>query len=255
MSNPGPISPKRALITGGGTGIGRALALLLVARGDRVLVCGRRAEPLEALKREQPAIEILSCDIAEASGRTHLVDAVHTRLGALDLLFNNAGLQLAQEYGSGKLRAEEVEREIAVNLTAPMLLCDRLLPLLLKSADPAIVNVISLLALIPVPRVPGYCATKAGLLNFSGALRMQLASTPVRVIEFFPPFVDTPMTAGRGANKMSAEECGKQLLQGLATGHSRIAVGQAATLLFVHRFFPSLATHMMWRISRPSRAR
>ena len=249
--HPMPPGGRRVLITGGATGIGRALCAAMAARGDRIMACGRRIERLDDLKRWHPAVEILACDITREEDRDRLVAAVKTRLGGLDILINNAGIQQAQSYGTGTLRSTDVESEIRINLTAPMLLVDRLLPVLQQGRSPAIVNIVSLLAVTPKPDAPGYCASKSGLLGFTRALRRQLAGLPIKVIEVFPPLVDTPMTAGRGSSKMTSERFASLLLDALESGRETIAIGGAARMLALSRWFPTLAERAMRRMTRP----
>ncbi len=249
---PGAAHGRRVLVTGGATGIGRALCVAMAARGDRVLTCGRRSELLDAVKAEHPAIDVLACDIGREQDRRRLGEAVEARLGGLDILVNNAGVQHIQSYGAGSLQEADVESEVRVNLIAPMLIVDRLLPILRQSPSPAIVNVVSLLAVTPKANAPGYCASKAGLLAFTRALRLQLSDEPIRVIAVFPPLVDTPMTAGRGLSKMSSEQFAAALMAALDSGRENIAIGEAARALALARWFPALAERAMRRMIRPS---
>ncbi len=253
-AGPPPLRGRRVLVTGGATGIGRELCIAMAARGDRVLTCGRRVGLLAALKSEHPAIETVTCDITLDDDRKRLGEAIEARFGGLDILVNNAGVQHVQSYGDGTLKAADVESEINVNLIAPMLIVDRLLPLLRQGRTPMIVNVTSTLGVTPKANAPGYCASKAGLLAFTRALRMQLDGEPIKVVEVFPPLVDTPMTAGRGFSKMSATRFAAELLDALATGRKTIAIGEAPRMLFLARWFPSFAERAMRRVIRPNAA-
>jgi uncharacterized oxidoreductase len=247
-----PPGGRRVLITGGAAGIGRALCAVMALRGYRVMTCGRRAGLLDELKREQPGIEVLACDVTREDDRERLGEEIKARFDGLDILINNAGVQQAQSYGIGTLKAAEVESEIHINLTAPMLLVDRLLPLLQLGRSPTIVNIVSLLAVTPKSNAPGYCASKAGLLAFTRALRLQLAGQPIKVVEAFPPLVDTPMTAGRGFSKMTSERFAALFLDALESGRETIAIGDAARLLPLARWFPALAERAVRRMIRPS---
>ena len=137
------LSDKTALVTGGSSGIGAELVRALGAAGCRVLTCGRNAQALA-----KSGVEHLVCDLATSEGREHLVAWLAKQTDALDLLFHNAGIQ-RQTRIDPELAAEEVEREIAVNLTAPILITARLVPLLERGDEPAVVHLSSGLAIAP----------------------------------------------------------------------------------------------------------
>jgi uncharacterized oxidoreductase len=243
---------QRILLTGGGTGIGRALAIELTKRGHRVLTCGRRADVIADLKAGHPEIHVFTCDITSEQDRQRLLQEATRLFGGLDVLINNAGVQEAQTYGSGVLDHAKLEAEMRINLIAPMQLTDLAIPLLRNGESPAILNMVSLLAVIPKPSAPGYCASKAGLLGFTRSLRTQLCSGPIRVVEVFPPLVDTPMMVGRGRSKMSSERCAALIADGFETKRESITVGVATTLLLLSRLFPSLAQRTLNQMIRPA---
>lgn len=241
----------RVLITGGGSGIGRALTCELVGRGNTVLACGRQESRLAELEKACPGVKVLACDVASHEGRERLVERVRSTLGALDVLINNAGVQQTQAYGTGTIDHAKLTKEIEINLIAPMVLSDMLIPLLRQSARPTIVNVVSLLAVIPKPSTPGYCASKAGLLAFTRSLRQQVAGSNFKIVDLFPPLVDTPMTAGRGREKMSAGQFARDVADALESSRDHIAVGDAARLLRLSRWMPALAEKALKDMIRP----
>ena len=111
------------LITGGGTGIGLASAKRFVSRGNRVIICGSRAEPLAAAKSETPALETIQCDVSMEANRIALAEEVVAKFSALNLLVNNAyigsrhaPLLQPQDWASHR-------KELSTNLEAPMLAC------------------------------------------------------------------------------------------------------------------------------------
>ena len=162
---------KIVLITGAGSGIGRALAVELATREARVLLVGRRIGALEetrALLRRQDLGAVLRADITDPDDRDALVRQVRS-WGRLDILVNNAGLVV-----SGPLSVNDVEgrrRMIDTNLVAPMELTVALLPLLAAAAPSRIVNVGSLFGDIAFPYFSAYSATKFGLRGWSDGLR------------------------------------------------------------------------------------
>ena len=117
--------------------------------------------------------------------------------------------------------------------------------LLLRQPESAIVNVSSGLGLVPKQSAPVYCATKAGLHIFSKALGYQLAHTGVRVMEVIPPLVDTPMTAGRGRNKLSPEQLVDEFLRGFARNQREINIGKVGLLRLIQRISPALADRIL----------
>ena len=105
------IPDRRALVTGSGTGIGRCLALGLVERGARVLVCGRRAEPLEEVAKASPRITTLPCDVSREDERERLHRRVESGLGGLDLLLNNAAIDAPRDLaGAGPVATRSSRR-------------------------------------------------------------------------------------------------------------------------------------------------
>lgn len=237
------------LITGGATGIGLALARALVERGNDVVICGRRRERVDAALAAVHGLRGMACDIARDDDITSLLDFTKRTCGRIDILINNAAVQMQTDIMSGAQGFRALDEEVRINLVAPAKLSMAALPFLLTRPAALIVNLCSLLAIMPKPNALGYCASKAGLHGFSRALRLQLRGTPVRVVVLFPPLVDTPMTAGRGHNKMSAEDFATAALGQLEAGHDEVRIGQAATILALHSISPALAGWWTRRIS------
>ncbi len=191
------INGKTVLITGGSSGIGRALAEALAARGAKLVLTGRRADALEAasaaLAGQGAEVAIVPGDIRDAGARREAVETALTRFGRLDILVNNAGAVRAGRLE--KVSAEEIEAMIAVDLLAPILMTRQALPALRAHPDSLIVNVTSGIALIGIPFYAAYAATKAGLARFSEALRRELSGEGIRVLTVYPGATDTPMMA------------------------------------------------------------
>lgn len=178
------------LITGGATGIGFDLAEALVARGNEVIICGRRRDRLEAAKERVPQLHIREADVADARA---LASWAAVNFPALNVLVNNAGVQHAVSFLDEDRDFAKATEEIATNLIAPIELTTLLIPHLLKQPHAAIVNVTSGLAFAPLARMPVYCATKAALHSLSTTMRYQLKGTSVRVFEMIPPIVATEL--------------------------------------------------------------
>ena len=186
------LGSSTVLITGGASGIGLALAERFLEARSAVIVCGRREEKLREARARYPRLTIRACDVAEERERVALFRWVVAEFPQLNVLVNNAGIQrrvsLAEPEEWGQTRTE-----IAINLEAPVHLAALFIPHLFRQEHPAIVNVTSGLAFVPLARVPIYCATKAGLHSFTLSLRHQLAHTPIRVVEIVPPAVNTDL--------------------------------------------------------------
>ena len=187
MSRPG----RRLLVTGAGSGIGRALAIEASRRGMQVAICGRRPQPLSdtlglmARGRHHATI----CDIVDAQSRSRLVAELGASWGAIDTLINNAGV-----IGFGPVRTiddAEIASIVSTNLVAPICLARDCLSLLRRGEQPQIANMGSLLGSIPYPLFAVYSATKSGLRAFSTALRRELKPDGISVTHISPRGIRT----------------------------------------------------------------
>jgi len=211
-----------ALVTGAGSGIGRAIAVEAARRGMRVVLVGRRVKPLFATRNALDGAPCLlqPADITSAADRARLADAVAERFGALDLLVNNAGL-----VHTGAVAACDdaaLERLLATNVTAPIALVRDLLPLLRRSAGARVLNVGSMFGDVGFPYFVAYSATKFALRGFSDALRRELAGDGIGVTYAAPRATRTPAADGFahlvGPMRMTLdppERVARQLLEGV----------------------------------------
>lgn len=231
------LSGSTALITGGGTGIGLALAAAMDKEGSQVLICGRREEPLAKAKELLPGLEYKVCDVTDPADREALFEWVRLRHPGLDVLVNNAGVQRDINFRKGLEELEDGENEILGNLEAAIYLSAQFIPHLMSQTEAAIVNVGSGLAFVPLAAMPVYCATKAGLHSFSQSLRHQLKGTPVKVFELIPPTVDTELDKGARARRgqtdrgIQASEVAAAAVAGIRKDQFEILVGRAQTLM------------------------
>ena len=184
------ISGNTVLVTGGSSGIGLGLAERFVKAGNEVVVCGRRPEPLVALKKRIPALHTLVADTGDAAAREHLFAEVVAQFPKLNVLINNAGIQRKVDLTADEPWADTAQ-EIAINLEGPIHLSRLFVPHLAKQAGAVIANVSSGLAFVPIAGLPIYCATKAALHSFTMSLRHQLAPKSIEVVEIIPPAVRT----------------------------------------------------------------
>ena len=183
------------LITGGGSGIGRALAQRWHDLGNTVIVAGRRQEALDETIRGRSNMHAMTLDIEDPAAVEAFATAVIERHPDLNVLVNNAGI-MRYEDASRRRELGDAERTIVTNLLGPIRLTNALIDHLSARADAAIVNVTSGLAFVPWTKTPTYSATKAALHSYTQALRQALAGT-VEVIELAPPAVQTELTPGQ----------------------------------------------------------
>jgi uncharacterized oxidoreductase len=235
------------LITGASSGIGWALAQQLAQSGTTVIALGRNTAQLDSLAAQYPQVHALAFDLADTQGVAAMVQNLVARHPDLACVINNAGIQYnlaVQDEGYGH---EQIAHEIAVNLTAPVVLTQALLAHLRAQPAAWVVNIGSGLGYSPKRTSAVYSATKAGLQLFTQALAVQLAGTQVRAVHAVMPLVDTAMTAGRGSGKLSAEAAAAQVLLGLRQGQKIIWVGKAKAVPWLMRLAPSVLARVMQR--------
>ncbi|NHZ38300.1 SDR family oxidoreductase [Massilia rubra] len=198
-----PGAPYRAVLTGASGGIGGAIARQLAPHAQWLILVGRQAAPLEALRHAlQPAqVHIVCGDLGEAATLAEIA-ALAQRLGGLNLLINNAGVSDFHAFATQS--GDVIRHMLDTNLLAPMLLTRQLLPLLLAAPRAQIVNIGSVFGLIGYPGFAAYCAGKSGLRGFSQALRRELADTSVEVRHFAPRATRTAINS-TAVNAMNRE--------------------------------------------------
>ena len=224
------LTRQTILVTGGGAGIGLALAERLHAAGNTVLICGRDAAKLQAAADRLPGLRTLVCDVAQAPERQRLVDWAFAEAPQLSVLLNNAGIQRTVNVVDTVEDWSATANEIAINLEAPIhlaMLCIRQWHAQ-QHSGPVIINVSSGLGFVPLARVPVYSATKAAMHSFTQSLRRQLAGTPAQVIEIIPPAVHTELGGTDHSFGVPLAEYADDVMQQLAAGHAEIAYGFSA---------------------------
>lgn len=192
------ITGNTILMTGGGTGIGRALAHRFHDLGNDVIVTGRRRAPLDETiaGRERMHAELL--DVADPEAIRDFARHIAATHSNLNILINNAGIMPLENAGAPR-NLHDAEAVITTNILGPIRLSDALLDHLVAQPDSAIVNVTSGLAFVPTKRAPTYSATKAAMHSYTLTLREALKGR-VEVIELAPPGVQTDLTPGQASN-------------------------------------------------------
>lgn len=188
-------SGNTILVTGGGSGIGAALAQALHDRGDTVIVAGRRQAALDQACAGRERMRALMLDVDSTDGVTDFVQRLLAAHPDLNVLVNNAGIMRIEAIDTARDLAD-AEETIATNLLGPIRLTDALVDHLKAQPDAAIVNVTSGLAFVPLTAAAVYSATKAAIHSYTVSLRRALAGR-VEVIELAPPGVQTTLTPGQ----------------------------------------------------------
>ena len=185
------ISGNTILITGGGRGIGRALAEAFHAEGNQVIIAGRGEKALNETVSANPGMKGLTLDMIDANGIARFGERIKRDYPALNAVILNAGIMRAEALERGELAdAEEI---VATNLLGPIRLLASLLPALMAKPNAVIMTVSSGLAFVPLAMTPTYCATKAAIHSYSQSLRYQLRNTHMQVLELVPPYVQTEL--------------------------------------------------------------
>jgi uncharacterized oxidoreductase len=192
------ITGNTILITGGGSGIGRALAEAFHAEGNQVIIAGRRREPLHETTAANPGMKATIFDIGNGNAILSFVEKLKIDFPALNVVIHNAGIMRFESLRDGSVA--DAEATVATNLLGPIRLTAALLPLLEKQPQAAIMTVSSGLGFLPMAVTPTYCATKAAIHSYTQSLRYQLRDTSVQVLELIPPYVQTELAGTRQAN-------------------------------------------------------
>ncbi len=183
------------LITGGGSGIGEALAHRFHDAGNHVIIAGRRQDALGRAAQGRANISTATLDIEDAAAIEAFARDVVAAHPALNVLVNNAGI-MRDEVLDRRSDLADAEATITTNLLGPIRLTNALVEQLTAQANAAIVNVTSGLAFVPLTLTPTYCATKAAIHSYTVSLR-ELLRGRVEVIELAPPGVQTDLTPGQ----------------------------------------------------------
>ena len=218
------------LITGGGSGIGLALAHEFHQRGNTVIIAGRRQSALDAATAANPGMKSLVLDTSDALSIATAVERLTRDFPALNAVLNNAGIMRPEDLKKGE--TADAEAIVATNLLGPVRLTAALMPHLLKQPSATILNVSSGLAFVPLAMTPTYCATKAAIHSYTMSLRYQLQDTAVKVLEIIPPWVATELMGETPTDPraMPLDAFTAETMQILATDADEICVKNVAFL-------------------------
>jgi uncharacterized oxidoreductase len=235
------IQNKTILITGGGTGIGFAIANVLSGNNNKLIIAGRREDVLKDAVAKLPGSSYIVTDVTKEADVNNLVQHVKTTFGGLDILVNNAGTGFYNPLDSDSGKVYENARfEMELNYLSIVNLTERFLPFLKASKEAAIINIESIVSYLPSIRIPTYSATKAALHSYALALRLtlEISNPHIKVFEVFPPFVDTDLTKAFDADKLSPAEVAQDLYNALLKDEYSVRNGSTKDAYVVNRQSP-----------------
>ena len=204
------LSGKRALVTGGGTGLGRAMAHALAEAGADVALAARRKEKLEEAAEEIRALgrtsHAVACDLTEPDSVQEAAREAEDALGGVDILVNNSGV--SGEGWAADLPLERWDQVLETNLRGAFLMCQAVAPGMIERGGGAIVNVSSVAGFIGVKMLSAYSASKGGLIQLTKTLALEWAKTGVRVNALAPGYFLTDINS-----RFFASEAGERMIR------------------------------------------
>lgn len=187
------------LITGGTSGIGLALAETFHARGNTVIIAGRRKRLLDEIIAKHPGMIGMALDIDDPAAIGTFARDIRAQFPALNVLINNAGISRPENLQTGVSDLGTAEAIVLTNILGVLRMTAELMPQLVSQPASTIITTTSGLAFVPRAPYPTYCASKAFLHTWLLSLRAQLRDTPVEVLELVPPYVQTELAGAAQA--------------------------------------------------------
>ncbi|MEX3969676.1 SDR family oxidoreductase [Paraburkholderia caribensis] len=224
------LSGNTIFITGGTSGIGRALAEAFHVKGNKVIVSGRRKALLDEFAAHVPGIDTIELDITDPSQIERVANTLIAKYPNLNVIINNAGIMPFDD-PAGMNDDPQAVHLVNTNLLGPIRVSSAFVSHLKEQADSYIINTSSVLAYIPFAVSALYSATKAAIHSYSLSQRFALRDTSVRVLEIVPPWVDTDLVRKSGDPRaMQLDVFVEQLLAALETATTEVLVEDAKQL-------------------------
>lgn len=203
------LNDKMALITGGGRGIGKAIALAYAHEGAKLAICARTAGEIEETAKEIKALGTdclaVVCDVSLEEPVSKLIEKVQESFGRIDILINNAGV-MTRPAPIAELEVKKWDYTMNVNLRGPFLVTRALLPLMMGQKSGAIINVSSSIGRGAYANFGAYAVSKWGIEGFTQTLAAEVRSYNIRVNSVEPGYVATKLTGYRGSRPESVTE-------------------------------------------------
>ncbi|MDD4968566.1 MAG: SDR family NAD(P)-dependent oxidoreductase [Paludibacter sp.] len=245
------LTDNTILITGGSNGIGLELAKQFLNLGNTVIITGRNQLRLDEVKKKYPAIQIFQSDAGKVEDIKSLYDNVIKQFPGLNVIINNAGIMRKMNLHDTSMDLDNINQEIAINLSGPVRLVNQFLPHLKTKKFAAIINVSSGIAFVPFAISPVYSATKAGLHFYTQTLRIQLKNTNVAVFELMPPLTTTDLQNAfspedmKGVVSMEVDKMVQIAIKGFGNNTLEIRPGQSNSLRIISRIAPKFILNQM----------
>lgn len=244
---------KTILITGGGSGIGRALAVNL-SKDNKVVICGRNPDKLKKAAALGHDIGYYETDLSIPSEIDRLFDRIAKDQLKLDVLFNNAGVSEIYEVEKSNFTTKEIFERLDINLSAPIALIQKFIRQVDEnSPEQYIVNITSQIAIFPFPILGLYNPSKTGLSVYTRTLRQQLKGTKFKVVEVLPAQVATEMPTKLGNSQKgdNPDDFAIRLIAAINKGKLEYAPGSGLILLkLFDKFLPNIGLSITDKISR-----
>lgn len=217
-------------ITGGGSGIGRALAEALHQLGNTLIISGRRKGHLDATTQANPGMQSIELNVEDPTSIATVATQLIREYPKLNVLINNAGIMQIDDV-SNPVDAAVLTSTIATNLLGPIRLTGAFIEHLKKQQAASVINVSSGLAFVPLANAAIYSATKAALHSYSLSLRFKLRKSSVAVIEIAPPWVQTDLLNSKAEPRaMPLADFIRQTIEILGTDATENVVANAMPL-------------------------
>jgi uncharacterized oxidoreductase len=237
-------SDNTILITGGSAGIGFEIAKLFSA-DNKIIITGRNEQRLKAAAAKLANTTAIVGDVSNAADVDRLVETLKTEHPDLNIVINNAGHSYLYNLATENAGAfEKAGEEMLVNYLSIIRLNEKLLPLLSKKTEAAIVNVSSIVSIVPGMRIPTYAASKAALHSYTLSLRYSLLkTTSVKVFELQPPLVDTEFSSSIGGkeNGIPPSVVAEELYKAMKEDNFEIRVGRTEDIYRLYLSSPEKA--------------
>ena len=235
------------LITGGSAGIGLETAKILAAAGNKIIITGRDRRRMDNALAQLPGVTGIISDVSKNEDIDALVATVKEDFPALIVLINNAGRAFVYDLAANAGAAEKAGEELQTNFLSVVRLTEKLLPLFSAQKEAAVVNVSSIVTIVPGNRLPTYSASKAALHSYTQSLRISLSRAGhIKVFELMPPLVDTELSAEIGGhNGIPPAAVAKDLLNALSNDTYEIHVGNTKDMYQLYLKSPAEALNVM----------
>jgi len=227
------VSKKTVLITGGGSGIGLEIAKLLNSKDCKVIIIGRNGDKLQKAAQGLANVTAITSDITVAGDVVKLAERLNADFGDLSIIVNNAATLYVYKHDVAVNGFDKASEEMLTNYLSVVRLNETLIPLLKLQPEAVIVNITSVVGIVPASGIPTYSDSKAALRSYTTSLRYELAkNTSIHVVELVPPLVNTEFSKEIGGeqNGVPPALVAQNLIDGIENNETEIYVGQAKEL-------------------------